>query len=272
MARPKSFYELLTEATEFFASRGYTSANDLERWVKLLKDSAGRTLRRQAITEQQLRRSLTTTYRRMVVGGSILRNHTGVGKFTIQKLTPLMRKDLQQRIFASANLIKLNREEALSSTLRRFQGWATSVPKGGSKVVDRQDEKAAIRKPLSHISFAERRVVVDQTHKFAASLSATIATHNDAIAMKWHSNWRRPGYNYREDHKDRDLKGYAIRGNWALKQGLMKSGDPGYTDEITAPAEEIFCSCTGTYIYSLDSLPDDMLTEKGREFLASVRH
>ena len=107
---------------------------------------------------------------------------------------------------------------------------------------------------------------------FAASLSATIASANEAIAYQWHSNWRRPGYQYREDHKERDDLVYAIRGNWAIADGYMKAGPNGYSDEITQPSQEIFCSCSATYIYTLASLPDDMLTAKGRTLLASPKH
>lgn len=272
MARQPTFYDLLTEAMDYFATRGYTSSGDIERWVKVLKGAAERTLQKQIITEDQIRRGLRSTYKRMIVGGSILKKHTGVGKFTLQKLAPSMRADLERRIFASANLIKLNRDTAIAETLRRFEGWATSVPRGGSRAIERVEQNKAIRKSLTDISFRERRVIVDQSHKFAASLSATIASANEAIAYQWHSNWRRPGYQYREDHKERDDLVYAIRGNWAIADGYMKAGPNGYSDEITQPSQEIFCSCSATYIYTLASLPDDMLTAKGRTLLASPKH
>ena len=92
-----------------------------------------------------------------------------------------------------------------------------------------------------------------------------------ALAMVWHSRWRVAGYDYREDHKERDRQVYAIRGNWALQKGLMRKGPAGYADEITKPAEEVFCQCTGQWLYSLRALPRDMLTDKGIEELARVR-
>jgi hypothetical protein len=102
-----------------------------------------------------------------------------------------------------------------------------------------------------------------------------IATNSDAIAAEWNSRYKRIGYDYREDHKERDSrltgKVYAIRDNWAIKKGLMKASKAGYTDEMTRPGEEVFCSCTYTYIYALSSLPPEMLTAKGKAALVSQK-
>jgi hypothetical protein len=89
--------------------------------------------------------------------------------------------------------------------------------------------------------FDERRVLVDQGHKLISAINRTVAEEGNAIAGTWHSHWRQAGYDYREDHKERDDHVYAIRGNWAIKDGLMKVGPAGYSDEITQAAEEPFC-------------------------------
>ena len=60
---------------------------------------------------------------------------------------------------------------------------------------------------------------------------------------------------------------YLIRGSWAQEKGLVKPGPVGYTDQITAPGEEVFCRCSLVYIYSIRALPDDMLTAAGRAAL-----
>lgn len=271
MASRKSFYQVLTEAINHFATHGYTSQSELERWVKLLKDSINRHLGGTAQYETAIRRSLKNIYSRQMVSKSALKQNAGVSAFSVDLLKPTVRRELERRMLASTNLIKLNRQEAVATTLRRFQGWATSIPKGGSDAVDIRKEKAAIRKPLSKVTFQERRVIIDQSQKFAASINASIASGNGAIAATWHSRWRTAGYDYREDHKDRDGKVYAIADNWAIRQGLMKVGSHGYTQDMTQPAEEVFCQCRYTYIYSIDYLPDDMLTEKGRKLLESIK-
>ena len=107
------------------------------------------------------------------------------------------------------------------------------------------------------------RLQIDQGHKFSNTLNDIIAVDGGAIAAKWKSHYRQPGYDYREDHKERDGNYYAIRGSWAMEKGLMNKGE-GYTDDMTMPGEEIFCRCGYTYIYSLRKIPEEMLTSKGK--------
>ena len=258
---------MLTEAIAHFIQYGYSSQKELNLWVKLLKSAIGRQLGSPVQTEQMVTRALKGVYRRQVTLHGIIKVHEGVSKFSVDKLKPTMRRELERRILASANLIKLNRESAIASTLRRFEGWATSIPKGGSQAVDVNKEKKDIRKAITKLTYQERRVIVDQGQKFAASLNAVVAKENKAIAAKWRSRWRTKGYDYREDHKERDENVYAIADNWAIRQGLMKAGECGYTQDITQPAEEINCQCRYTYIYSINDLPPEMLTEKGRQLL-----
>ncbi|HET8708090.1 MAG TPA: hypothetical protein VFM46_17425 [Pseudomonadales bacterium] len=178
-----------------------------------------------------------------------------------------MRLELERRIMAAAQLIKLNREEMIAKTIRRFSGWASSIPVGGSEAIEKRDTSDEIKKGLKQLPFVERRVMIDQAAKFKASLSDIVATETGAIAAIWRSHWRASGYNYREDHKERDQKIFVLRDNWALQGGLMKLAGRQYTDEITKPAEEPFCQCRYQYIYNLRDLPEDMLTAKGKEKL-----
>jgi hypothetical protein len=128
-----------------------------------------------------------------------------------------------------------------------------------------------MRRAFTSLPFIERRVIVDQGHKLTASIHEIVAIDGGAIAGIWHSRWREIGYDYREDHKDRDRRIYVIRNNWALKRGLMRLAGREYTDQITQPAEEVFCRCHYEYLYTLRDLPPDMLTTKGREELVAAR-
>ena len=220
---------------------------------------------------EQMQQAFRGVYRRLVENGGIAQFHPGVQRFTIQQVLPKLRAELDRRILASAQLIKLNREAAIQKTLQRFSGWSTSIPAGGTKTADRVEEKDKVRKSLAQLPFEERRVLIDQTHKLTSALNETLATGGGAIAAKWFSHWRQAGYDYREDHKERDGVVYAIRGNWALEKGLMKPGAAGFVDDITKPGEEVFCRCSYRYIYNLRSLPEDMLTAKGRDELKTTR-
>jgi hypothetical protein len=207
----------------------------------------------------------------MIDDGQILKAHPGVARYTIERLKPRLRVELDRRVAVSKGLIKLNRDQMIEKTTQRFAGWASSVPAGGSRAVDVKDVKQNIRKSLAQLPFEERRVMIDQGAKFISALNEIVATEGGAIAARWHSQWRRNGYHYRHSHKERDQKVYAIRGNWAMDKGLMKAGKAGYYDEITKPGEEVFCSCSATYVYNLRDLPDDMLTNKGRAALEEAR-
>jgi hypothetical protein len=194
-----------------------------------------------------------------------------VARWMVERLRPQLRAELDQRIMASANLIKLNRREEMARTLGRFSGWATSIPKGGTTAADRRAVKEEIRKPLASLPYRERLVLNDQGHKLVASLNDIVAKGNGAIAYVWRSHWRQAGYDYREDHKERDGNVYALRGNWAIERGLMKVGPAGYYDDVTAVGEEVNCRCFVTALYVLRSLPQNMLTGKGRAAIAAAK-
>jgi hypothetical protein len=266
-----SFYQVLTEAVSDVASHGYDDATRIARWVRLIREAAELRLGPAYLMEERLRVSLNAVYRRMVEQGKLAKYHPGVAKFTLDKVRSHLRAELDRRILASANLIRLNREEAIAKTLRRFEGWSTSIPAGGSNITERRETKSDIRRALAQLPFEERRVLIDQGHKLRASLSEILAKDGQALAARWCSQWRTLGYNYREDHKDRDQKVYLLRGNWALNKGLAKVGSAGYYDDVTAAGEEINCRCYIVWVYNLRDLPKDMLTEKGREELERVQ-
>lgn len=266
-----TFYQTITDAVADIAEHGYESEERLDYWIEQIRAAALADLTPEAELTAQLQRVLGKSYASLVEKGGILRRHEGVERWKLDRLAPELRGELDRRIVASANLIKLNREQAIADTLRRFQGWATSIPIGGSDDVDKRGVKGNIRKELAGLPFRERRVLIDQGHKLNASLADIIATGSDAIAAIWHSNWRERNYNYRKDHKERDDRYYAIRGNWAIERGFMKPGPNGYTDDITKPGEEVYCRCYYQYVYNLTDLPADMVTAKGRDAIAETR-
>jgi hypothetical protein len=219
----------------------------------------------------QLEKMLRAIFDREVGRGEILKLHSGVSRFTLEQVRPELRMELDRRILASANLIKLNRDAAVRDTLQRFSGWATAQPPGGSRAAERAQARSKVRKALASLPFEERRVAIDQAHKFASNLSDILAQNAGAIAGKWRSNWRQVNYNYREDHKERDGNIYLIRDSWAHEKGLVRPGEAGYVDQITRPGEEVFCRCWYEYIYALRKLPREMLTGKGEAALREVQ-
>lgn len=268
-----NFTRIVREAVKYFLKNGYSSSSELERWQSLIRGAAeGATADDYAgMVAERLRHS----FERQVTNGGALNRHQGIARFTIHHLEPQLRAQLDRRILASVDLIKLNRSKAIDTTLSRFSGWASSIPPSASiALVGNQGGmlKTAqhIQKTAEQMDYEARRVMIDQNHKLIANIDNVIATNNNAIAVEWHSHWRRPGYNYRVDHKERDKEFYLIRGNWAQKNGYVKPGKAGYLDEVDQFGERPFCSCYGEYIYNLRSIPEDMLTQKGKKFMESM--
>jgi hypothetical protein len=268
------FSDTLRQAIEDVVERGFDSPEQIARWMERLREAGRRSFASEQDLRNMLDESLRAIYRRLVEKGGAIRLHPGISKYTLMQVQPKLRRELDSRILASAALIKLSRDEAIEKTLRRFAGWATSIPKGGSDAAKRGETKAAVAKALRQLPFEERRVLIDQGHKLNASLSQIIATDSGAIAAIWRSHYRQAGYDYRPDHKDRDGKVYLVRGSWAQGRGLVKVGPDGYTDAITQPAEEPFCRCFWTWLYSLRDIAreaPELLTAAGKAEFERVR-
>lgn len=273
----KTFTRTVREAVKFFLRNGYTSRQELEQWQTIIRQAAESETDDDYMSMVSDR--LRKTYDLQVSKAGALERHKGLSRFTLNYMEPKLRSELDRRILASADLIKLNRTAAINKTVQRFSGWATSIPVqdyvgGGLSASSRSGIVANaqhIQKSAEQVDYEARRVMIDQGHKLIANIDNIIATGNNAIAAEWHSHWRQPGYDYREDHKERDKLVYLIRGNWAQKNGHVKAGPAGYLDEITQPGEEVFCRCYVTYLYNLRSIPEDMLTQKGRKFLESMK-
>lgn len=265
------FYRLLSAAIADFLEYGFDSQERLETWLRELRTSARDALIPEYVLERELRAALGRAFNRALSPQVIKRVHAGVDRFTIERVKPELRAELDRRILASSNLIKLNRDASIEKTLQRFSGWATSIPIGGTEAASRAETAQQVRRGIAGLPFEERRVIVDQGHKLNAAINEIISVDGGAIAGEWKSNWRESGYDYREPHKERDGKIFVIRDNWALRDGLMRLARHQYMDEITKPGEEVYCRCAYRWLYTLRDLPPEMVTAKGRQKLASAR-
>ena len=250
--------KIITEAVRDLEQNGYQSPEQINKWIQEILEFANK--RSQQEIFDYLKRTLGTKYQRLVAT-QIKRDHQ-IPAFRLEQIKPKLRNELDRRIMASAQLIKLDREAAIQKTIQRFSGLATSIPAGGSKTTDTNKTKLHIKTPLENLPFIERRVAIDQGHKLIANINDIVAVDNGAIAAIWHSHWRDSSYNARHSHKERDGVLYVIPNNWALEQGFMKLDGHQYTTDITAPAEECFCRCYFQYIYRVSALPESMKTKK----------
>lgn len=266
-----TFYETITAAINDVAHNGFDSPDRISFWIDRIRSAATRSMVRPEVLERHLNETMRAIYRSKIERGGILKQHPGVSRFTLDRVAPHLRAELDRRIMASANLIKLNRAKAMEETVQRFSGWATSIPVGGSDAVDRVETKDEIRKSLASLPYRERLVANDQGHKLVANLNNILAVDAGALAAVWHSHAGEAGYNARVSHAARNDKVYLLRDTWATQRGFVRVGPDGYYDAITAAGEEVNCRCWITYLYALRRLPADMLTAKGVEELERVR-
>jgi len=253
--------ELLTAAIKDIEEHGFDSAERIEGWITKIRAAIEMGQEPDAKLVERLKASYTPKV------GSFLRNlnsNTDVPVYRKEQIKQSLYGELDRRILSASSLIKLRKEQAVNETLRRFVGWSTSIPIGGVDVTDKVELKQDIKKSLSQMNFIERRCSIDQAAKLVSNINNIVATDSGAVYAVWSSRWKRPGYDYRPDHKERDKQIYLIRDSWADKAGLVKGT---YTDEITMPAEEVFCQCSYNYYYKLNRLPDENLTRKGMEYL-----
>lgn len=132
-----TFFEVLTAAINDFIKHGFDSKKRVDDWLKKLKDAANKAMMPESQMQREMEKALNQAFTRLVQRGGI----KSVSAFDVSRLKPKLRAELDRRIMASADLIKLNRNKNIEEVLQRFQGWATSIPKGGSKAVDKVKEK-----------------------------------------------------------------------------------------------------------------------------------
>lgn len=266
----ESFYSVVTDAIRDFEENGFDSAERLQYWVERIRKSAAASMTPESVLNETLTRTLQGVYKKLIDDGQIIKTHSGVSRFTVDRIKPQLRAELDRRMMASRNLIKLNREQAVERCVQRLAGWASSVPAGGSNTIDIKATKDHIRKAMTSLPFEERRCIIDQSAKFTSALHEIVAVDSGAIAVKWNIR-HSAGYHNRPDHKEREGKIYLLRSSWAKDKGLVKPGPSGYYDDVTSFGEEVFCSCWGTWLYALRDLPPDMLTRAGEQALAEAK-
>jgi hypothetical protein len=262
------FRELLLSALKHFAARGYTNEVDLQQWLIKLHVALEHEIPADANTRKELAGVLDRIFTRDVVLGGVQRRVPGVARYTIDRVAPRLRAELDRRIFAGADLIRLNRRATIDKTLQRFSGWVTSVPSGGSNVTNLREVASDIGKATKQLKFERRRVAIDQGHKLSAAVASVVAEGNGAIAAIWHDRGEHDkGYDARPEHLKRSERIFLVRDSWALKEGLVKKSGLSFTDSIEQPAELPYCSCWYEYITSPRALPEALITARGRAWL-----
>ncbi len=256
--RKTTFYTTLIAAIEDIEEHGYDHER-IEYWLVLLIMMAEQTFKDRS--KRSARDFLTDQARKYSSERNIAITHKGLPIRYFSEFTNHAQNELNARIAMTDMLIAAVRDEALDKMTRGFIGWASSV----SHLTPSATDHVKLRKRLniSDLSVMERRILFDQCDKMKATLGAIIAERYGALAAVWHSRWREPEYNYREDHKSIDEVIMFMPDTHEMRLGLFVPGLPLVTDQ-SLPGMEPNCKCYFTYLYGLHSIPDIYLTEKGK--------
>ena len=266
-----TFRALLMEALRYFAEKGFHSEGDLQQWLMKLHAALDREVPTDRYFKAQLDAALGRIFRREIKSG-IAKRVPGVSRYTLDRLAPALRAELDRRIFAGADLIKLHRQAAVLKTLQRFQGWVSSVPPHGIAGTNFREVTREIIKPTAQVRYEARRVAIDQGAKLSAAVAHTVAKGAGAVAGIWYDRGQfDKSYQARPEHLARSGKLFLVRDSWALDEGLIAKRKVAYYDDLPDQAAVLpFCSCYMTWITSLQELPETLLTAKGREWIRSA--
>ena len=273
--------DIVASAITDIAVNGYNSEVNISRWLMQIQNALRNYTANLPTARSLVERSMTASFNQHFFDKKgnptpkFLQLNRGIDAFTLQHLKPKAQSKLQERIVQNAQLIVLDRDAAVADTLKRFQGWTigqVSAKQLLTKVQVKEQAKLII-KPIGNApsTFIPRRRIIDQNMKMCASVNDLIADDGGALAMTWHQNWsanpRDKGTSEKTNHKQFNGKTYIRRESWAVKEGLLKSGDLPYLEDLgTMPAHEVYCGCTGSYDYSLTALyriRPDAFTQKG---------
>lgn len=215
----------------------------LSEWMPVLRAALASEYASDPEIVEQAEKLLSVRFR-SIAKGVKKRHRINLAKLGPEIVAEHYRPLLADRIRASADLIRLNRDEEIGRQLKRFAGWAS----GGLPDQRKRDRslERGVRKSLSQLSFERRRVCIDQGHKLMAAIDDVIAKDHGAIAKRWRHVIPHAGYQSRKEHLERDRKVYSVKGK--------RDKGPYVEDLPDQPALLPFCSCWWESIYDESDL------------------
>lgn len=252
------------------STRGYVSPSQLETWTDRVRHATETALGAAGEVRDATRDRLRLLFDRFLTRG-IFRRVDGINRLDVTMVAPKARAELDRRIFAAADLIVVDRDEAVRRTVNRVRGWVSSVPPGGADVLSKVDLRAKLSKSVVDHKYHRRFVDNDQGHKLIANVAEIVAVGSGALGGVWHDHGEHDkSYNARKAHLARSGTFFLVRGSWADEQGLISHRGPvKFYDEVDACGIEPNCRCWMKWVTSPRRLPPEALTAKGRAFVAA---
>ena len=207
---------------------------------------------------------------------SVIRRQKGIELYTFEQLKPKLQNQLSDRVRGFTELIVVGGETNIQRQKQRLSGWGVNLIQPNGAVL-KKDVEAVVdaiqptERERYHIRFQDN----DQTHKLIAALDKLIADDGGALAVTWNQHWtlnpRNKGTSPKTNHKQFDGKTFILKDCWAVKDELIKAGELKYYENLgDVIGENYNCTCSGTYLYSINELYQirpDCFTEKGLRFI-----
>ena len=133
----ETLYAIITQAVKDISNNGYNNSRMIF-WTGKIREAIAQSSKFRTIKFPTI---LKNQFENIVKVNNLKKMHQDVPAYRLEQIKPSLRSELDKRILASADLIKLNRSAAVEKTIQRFSGWATSIPQTGSLVVDKNDTK-----------------------------------------------------------------------------------------------------------------------------------
>jgi len=127
VASKPNYYQVLAAALADFEIHGFDSQERLDHWLDELEEAARGSWVDEENDQADLVKHLHTVLDRTLKGRQFSKAHAGLQPFGFSNQAKL-HAELQNRIIASTNLIKLNRAESIAR-LALARSWMSSIPR-----------------------------------------------------------------------------------------------------------------------------------------------
>ena len=92
-----TFYQTVSEAIREFEEQGFDSVERLQYWTERIRKAAIESLTPESVLNETLTRTLQGVYKKLIDDGQIIKAHSGVSRFTVDRLKPQLRAELDRK-------------------------------------------------------------------------------------------------------------------------------------------------------------------------------
>lgn len=177
----------------------------------------------------------------------------------LDNLSPEVRQKYQEAVDAALAKLTTLTPQTLEVLRRRLRNREN---------VSKQEIFQSLPNPSDPAATQElNSILEDLTRKSMGALDRVKAQADWAIGFIWKTSSNKK---VSCNHAEREGKFYVFRDCPAVRDGFIAArGEVRYADQLLdgMPSVSAGCSCLARYVYSLKSVPQEILTKKGEAFI-----